>query len=60
MVQGNRTLPSSVMRLYNFVQIHPDEGRLDRNMLVKKLNKKIKQPLNKLFCCVITRLTFYI
>ena len=39
MVQGNRTFTSSVMRFYPFVQINPDEGRLDRNMLVKKLNK---------------------
>ena len=39
MVQGNRTFTSSVMRFYHFVQIHPDEGRLDRNMLVKNLNK---------------------
>ena len=30
MVQGNRALSCSVMRFYHFVQIHPNEGRLDR------------------------------
>ena len=58
MVQGNRTLSSSVVRFYHFVQKHPDEGRLDRNMLVKKLNKKFKQPSNKLFVVLLPDLHF--
>ena len=58
MVQGNRTLPSSVMRFYHFVQKHPDEGRLDRNMLVKKLNKKSNNHQINFFVVLLPDLHF--